>query len=234
MIRLSCDVQNLLTRTNGISVSTLAVCNELNRRNIDISLFWVQKPNILPQSLKYAKHHFGNHRGSLSRLAWQLYSLPRQINSNHTDLFWGPAHRLPIGLGKSVTCVVTIHDLVWAKYPTTMRRRGWLADRVLSPHAMRRADAIIAVSKSTRDDIVERFPHYTAKVHVIYPGTSTFEHSQSDVDDDYASSALGNYALFVGTIEPRKNLDRLLQAIAKAKAEDRASGKLRSNAYTLS
>ena len=107
-----------------------------------------------------------------------------------------------------------------------MSRKGWLADRILSPHAMKRADAIIAVSRSTRDDIVERFPHFADKVHVIYPGTSNFKQSMTIAGDDSAFSAAGDYALFVGTIEPRKNLDRLLKAIAIAKAEGGEAKKL--------
>ena len=89
---------------------------------------------------------------------------------------------------------------------------------------MKRANAIVAVSKSTRDDILELYPQYAGKVQVIYPGVSTEPSADTNESDKY--KYVGDYALFVGTIEPRKNLQSLLEAIAISRASDFHAGRL--------
>lgn len=223
-MHIGIDARNLLLPQNGIGRYLLEACAKLNHRNTTITFFWPEVPHSISSSAKSVAHTASSYTGSLGRLAWALSALPLEANRSHPDIFWGPAHRLPIKLIPSIPCVVTIHDLVWAKHPQTMRHMGWLADRILSPHAMKRANAIVAVSKSTRDDILELYPQYAGKVQVIYPGVSTEPSADTNESDKY--KYVGDYALFVGTIEPRKNLQSLLEAIAISRASDFHAGRL--------
>ena len=131
------------------------------------------------------------------------FVLPHLVAKDGCNLFWGPAHRLPLLLPKSIARVVTIHDLVWKHAKDTMRKAGWLLDRVFMPHAVRAADRIIAVSNSTADDLIKEFPDVEDKIRVIHLGASI----TVKPDDFLSLSALGitkPYFLFVGTLEPRK------------------------------
>jgi glycosyltransferase involved in cell wall biosynthesis len=131
------------------------------------------------------------------------------------DLFFGPAHRLPLWLPAATACVVTIHDLCWLKAPQTMRRTTRWLDATLMPRALLRADRIIAVSKATGDDLCNAFPTVAGRVVVVQEAAASLPPPLPA--EALASCGLsGRYILFVGTREPRKNLLRLLDAFAYA------------------
>ncbi|MDF1778862.1 MAG: glycosyltransferase family 1 protein [Rhizobiaceae bacterium] len=225
-MRIGIDARNLLSRRTGIGRSVHQIGKQFCAQGHEVTFFWPEKPQKIPAGLEAAEHHFSHNRGPLSRIAWSQTQLTDQINANQPDVFWGPSHRLPARLGPSIPCVVTIHDMVWAKYPQTMRWSGLLADRFFAPHAMRRADTIIAVSQSTKHDIVERYPHHASKTHVIYPGVSDLQEDKYGTAEAVFPGPAGAFALFVGTLEPRKNLSGLLHAMAMLKNAGQLTGQL--------
>jgi glycosyltransferase involved in cell wall biosynthesis len=120
------------------------------------------------------------------------------------DVFWSPRHHLPIF--SSAPSVVTIHDLVWRKAADSMIPLGRTIEAILMPPSLRKADAIIAVSEATRRDLIEFQPDTEARTRVIpeapFSGISAHEPTPSR----------GNFMLFVGTFEPRKNIPGILHA----------------------
>ncbi|MGI9328485.1 MAG: glycosyltransferase family 4 protein [Pseudomonadales bacterium] len=140
----------------------------------------------------------------------------RWARLDRLDVFWSPRHHLP--LFSKAASVVTIHDLVWFKHPETMTFARRLTERALMPRSIRRATKIIAVSESTLEDIVSVAPSAAAKVSVI--------HEASVFDRSFGNRALGEnvrgqeYMLNVGTLEPRKNLERSLRAYRMAAQTD--------------
>lgn len=131
------------------------------------------------------------------------------INRDVCDVYWGVAHRLPLFRVAGVLYVVTVHDLVWKICPSSMPLMRRLSEMFLFPIALRRADVILAVSNSTYQDIIKYFPKYECKVKVTHLG------SEPIMEIDAASHCdRKRYFLFVGTIEPRKNISTLLEAFA--------------------
>jgi glycosyltransferase involved in cell wall biosynthesis len=126
------------------------------------------------------------------------------------DVFWGPAHRLPRTLQKTLLRVVSIHDLVWKYAPETMRGMTKTIEQYQMPAAIRQADCLFALSAATAQALSETFPGTEQKIHLLYPGVS--------FSDNIASRETLNiqtdYCLCVGTLEPRKNNLRLLEAYA--------------------
>ena len=132
---------------------------------------------------------------------------PRWAELDRADVFWSPRHRIPIRM--TTPSVVTVHDLVWKHAPETMRRLGYLLERATMPRAIGQANRIIAVSRATSRSIERYFPEAANKTTVVHPA------SFASAPDDRAIASDRPFGLFVGTVEPRKNLQRLLAAFAR-------------------
>lgn len=160
-----------------------------------------------------------------ARMLWAQTVLPYSAARDGLDLFWGASHRLPPNLPGRMAQVVTIHDLVWKYAAETMRPIPRILERNLMPRAVKNADRIIASSSSTAQAIEAEFPLARGKVRVVLPGTTLMT-----APLDRASLVpLGidrPYFLFVGTLEPRKNLSRLLDAYANLPSAVREQNQL--------
>jgi glycosyltransferase involved in cell wall biosynthesis len=144
--------------------------------------------------------------------------MPLWANKNKIDIFWSPAHRLPIVIRGRIRTVITIHDLIWRHAPETMRKLSQLLDATLMPHAISKADGVIAVSKHTAKDIVSEIPKIKKnKIRIIYEGVSLTKYLT--IDHIVSLGIDRPYILFVGTLEPRKNLRRLCLAFKKINSE---------------
>lgn len=135
-----------------------------------------------------------------------------------------------VSLWTPCPAVVTIHDLTLWLFPQYHYSRRILAMRPFISLAARRATAIIAVSQATKADITRILGVEECKVHVIHEAPSPhFRRLSSDAVLQAARQSYdlpGRFLLYVGTIEPRKNLVRLLEAFARLQ-------KVESRRYTL-
>lgn len=203
-LKLALDGRNLTHTISGISryicESTLA----LSAKNIQIDI--LHHHPVHPYFIDYLNvQNITFHKTSTH------FSFPRYIPTN-ADLFWGPAHRFPMELPKNIPAVTTIHDLVWKRFAHTMNKRTYLGERLFFAKTLERADKIISVSLSTAKDLQQYFPHYADKIDVIYPGA----HKPACQPQHKGKP----FALFVGTMEPRKNLNRLIDAYAAMPHKD--------------
>jgi len=209
-MRIGVDVRSLSEPISGIGRYTSSLLQVMiNNSSHEWVLYsyrpvlhgeWNQ-PNVIIRNLHLPKWIRGVY------IQWLQLILPFWLKQDRIDLFWSPAHRLPIYISNSIARVVTIHDLVWKHAPETMRPFGQFLDSRLMPKSIRLADKVIAVSESTALDLFDEFSEVQKKTAVIYEaGSLLIEYSEdfNDVKDEYL--------LYVGTLEPRKNLRRLLEA----------------------
>lgn len=143
----------------------------------------------------------------LSLMRTQL-GFARHARADSLDVFWSPRHHLPLTLDPEIAAVVTIHDLVWQHFPETMLRKNLLVERLLMPPSVRKADALIAVSAATCTDLLAAWPEVADRTVVI--------HEAADPVDVSPTESETPYFVFLGTLEPRKNLPRLIAAFARA------------------
>lgn len=123
---------------------------------------------------------------------------------------------------RDVPTVLTVHDLIFRRYPAHHKRLNrWYLNATM-PLFCRRAGHIIAVSEQTKRDVVAAYGIPAGKVTVIYEAADPRFQPQSAEAITAARSRFGlpdRYVLFVGTIEPRKNLGRVLAAFEQLHAE---------------
>ncbi|MDO5690960.1 MAG: glycosyltransferase family 1 protein [Pseudomonadota bacterium] len=163
--------------------------------------------------------------GRPGKMLWSQTLLPLWAARDQVQVFWGPTHRLPARLPARIARVVTIHDLVWRHAGATMRPLSRLLERALMPHAVAQADVVMADSAHTAADIEAEFPQTRDKVRVVHPAASRLPPALG-LEALRPLGITRPYVLFVGTLEPRKNLPRLLQAFAALPADLRASHQL--------
>jgi len=130
------------------------------------------------------------------------------------DVFHATANILPLQYqGKSV---VTVHDLAIYKHPEWFPKRflsKQISTKLLVPKSLKKADKIIAVSKSTQNDIKELFNISDEKITVIYEGVEKIIGKIFRDTELFKKNNVSNkYILFIGTIEPRKNIVSLVNA----------------------
>ncbi len=146
---------------------------------------------------------------------------PIELFTGAIDIFHGLHFVLPPA--KKAKRVLTVHDLTYLRFPhyftdRALNERGYLHEL---PGGLARADAVIAVSSRTRDDLVELLKIPEAKIRVIPEGVDP--HFFVFTDDERSAilrrqyNLTGSYFIFlVGTPEPRKNLKRTVAAVMKA------------------
>lgn len=214
-MRVGVDARLLSGPLTGIGRYTLELSKALIRyAPVQLSLYTPSSvDDQIQQSLQPAQLKSGVFKSRLFKMVWSQTTLPYWANKDRIDLFWGATHRLPRYLSQSVARVVTIHDLVWKYAPQTMRPLSLIMEKRLMPEAMQLADVIMTDSQGTADGIAEAFPQYTSKVRVVHLG-ATPPISPPDFISLSQHGIHQPYFLFVGTLEPRKNLERLILAYA--------------------
>ena len=214
-MRIGIDARMLCGVVTGIERYASEITQEIIRANADSEFFlYAPRPLVIG---KYLDANVTVHASDVNvcggTTLWSQTLLPFWAAKDRLDVFWGPTHRLPRALPNKIARVVTIHDLVWKHAGATMRPLNRLAERCFMPDAIRLTDMIMADSQSTADAIASEFPWAQDRVRVVHLGATSLPEPKG-VE---ALNALGidhPYFLFVGTLEPRKNLCRLLEAYA--------------------
>lgn len=156
--------------------------------------------------------------GKMPKSLWRSRFILSDFKKDNLDLYHGLSHELPFGIKKAgIPSVVTIHDLIFLRYPKlypTIDRKIYAAK---VKYACRCADAIIAISEQTKRDILQFTDTKAEKITVIYQSCSedfSPNYSKSIVQDIRQKYHLPEqYLLYVGTIEERKNLLLIAKAL---------------------
>lgn len=147
------------------------------------------------------------------RAAWEQTFVPFAARRHKIDVYHSPNFTLPAVLG--CPSVVTVHDLAFMD-PRFHNGRLRMYLRLMTGFSLRRASQVIAVSEYTKSQLERRFPHLSGRVSVVYSGLDpVFRRAPTENGHRRPGRP---YVLFVGSIEPRKNLPRLIRAFGTAMA----------------
>jgi len=159
--------------------------------------------------------------GPVRRIAWEQFALPGTLRTLGIDVFHAPANVLPARL--PCPSVVTVHDLAFMRYPQFFRPARRLYQRRLTARSVARATHVVAVSESTKRDLIELMRVPEERLHVIYPGIAADFQPVGDpkiLASFRAKHGLPErYLLYLGTLEPRKNLLTLVEAYARLRGQ---------------
>lgn len=152
-------------------------------------------------------------------LVWAPWVGPRRLRNLNPDVFHATASSL-VRVPKDIPYVVTIHDVVALRFPKKFRRWArWTGPSRL--RACAKADRVICISQFTADEVIELLKIPASKIDVVWNGCSF--HASEPIPEEIApEEALpSEFFLFVGSLEPAKNLKLLREAYLLAESQER-------------
>lgn len=152
--------------------------------------------------------------------AWTHLRFAAEIWKTRPDVTFVPAHTLPFVFpGKAL---VTVHDLGYRFFPEAhpAPHRAYL--ELTTRFSQSRATLVLADSQATADDLAKIYGTPPAKIRVLYPGVDPAPLKSDPARIDLARAKYKlpqRYFLFIGTLQPRKNIERIVKAFALLRAE---------------
>jgi glycosyltransferase involved in cell wall biosynthesis len=232
MLRIGIDARPLARGQAGISRVAYSTVRELERLDgCNQYYLYCNRPFDLPfenpRWQKTVQPLYSLLPGSL----WlQSRAFARAARHDGLDVFWGTSFTLPAGLPAATQKVLSIYDLVWRRYPQSMSWYNRVLSHAFAERSIGRADVILTISESTKQDLESELRVPAEKIRVMPLGVDAhFRPSDPALAARRIAQKYGcseNYILSVGTIEPRKNLALLIDAIGILKGQGKLAHQL--------
>jgi glycosyltransferase involved in cell wall biosynthesis len=160
-------------------------------------------PDLFPPAF------YVTHKVIPMRRLWTHWRFARAINQDKPDVTFVPAHTLPfLFAGRAV---VTVHDLGYLYFPKAHTLKQQLYLRLTTRYSAMRAHVVLADSQATADDLHKHYHIRRDKMRVVYPGVDAPNiNSVTLTRDKYKLQK--PYIFFIGTLQPRKNIERIVHA----------------------
>ena len=213
MKKVAIDISSISFLDNGITRFTKNIVAEMiKNKNCFFYIFSNSNAKFF-KNKKNIKVIQSNLKFKGSMLIWQQLILPILLFKYKIDILWCPTHRVPVFKILKYKIYVTIHDVVSLRFPQTMKYFGKLIDKILLPIAIKNANKVICVSRFTKKELEFFFPNYKNKFELSYPGSNLIKKKLNKIKKNEKNLFKKNkFFIFVGTIEPRKNIEKLIFA----------------------
>jgi glycosyltransferase involved in cell wall biosynthesis len=224
-VKIVVDARTLIDQPRGVgnylfnAITALAKTNpnwqfvlvsHLNISN-DITQYFEKISNIT----QYVKPSFFIPKNGLF---WFFFKYPFIIKSIKPDVVWAPGANVPLIMDKSIVTLCTVHDLVHKEYKKTMSLKNKIANMLSVDRSITRAQKLWAVSHYTKNLIIKYYPNRKSTDIIVGSSINMELYRKTNVDEQDRLNLLiklrinpiKKLLLFVGTLEPRKNLKFLL------------------------
>lgn len=207
----------------GTGQYTYYLLGEWHNQARETQQFWVYLSTPpreeMPKETKYFRYlTFG------PKKFWTQLALPIKLflQRQKPDVFFSPAHYAPRFC--PMPSVVTIHDLAYLTHPQEFKKRDLNQLKSWTRYSVKKADRVIAVSKNTKKDLEKFYDVKPDKITVVYNGfdNNRFHQHLSKTKIKKTLSIYnisGDYLVFLGTLQPRKNVTSLIKAMPKITKE---------------
>jgi len=224
-MRIGIDIRPLLDKNfSGIPEYTYNLVQEIVKtdKNNEYKFFYnryfeIEQDSILDFLKDQKIVNFAYPNKIFNLLQQKILKHPCLDQALDVDLFFMP-HVNFAAFSRDVELIVTIHDLSFLRNSSffSFKKNLWHF-LVGIKNILKRADKIIAVSENTKKDILNYFDVDSGKIHVIYSGISdnffNFKFNQEKINNIKNKYSLPDkYILYLGTIEPRKNVISIIEA----------------------
>ena len=189
----------------------------------------------LPQIDSHNDYHFfhcwKNFRGkTYNRLFWENCVLPVKASQQKLDILHVPAFAIPLFRNVARQIVVTVHDLIGVLFPENLSPVSRFYWSKWLPFVNRNADLVIADSECTKSDIIRFMKLDPKKIRVVpLAADERFEVQKNEreiLDVCLKYSVQRPFIFFLGNVEPRKNLPRLIHAFKQLKRKEKIGHQL--------
>lgn len=193
--------------------------NKIDKKNKYI-IYLPQNPTVdLPKES-------GNWRYKVvgPRKMWTLIGLSLEfiLRRSKPDVFFSPTHYLPIFAPQQ--SIISILDISYVHFPELFKSSDLNQLTKWTKYSVRKAKGVFTISKASKDDIIKEYGIPDYRVTVTYPGIREISDNKDKVlsmdELKQKYSIKGDYVLFVGTLQPRKNVSGLIEAFSKLKKKD--------------
>ena len=210
-MRIAILADPLSNQTAGVHVYTRELIAALHKNS---------KHQYILVSNSYHSEYADFEQVIVPRLSWLpafqtfrlFFLIPFILWRKNIDAVFEPAHFGPFNLPKRIKRITMIHDLTPIKFPEFHRWHSQLLQRLFLPLVLKKSDLLLTNSDSTSSDLVDYQPLTKNKYKRIYLGKDETIYRKTDPKILKIYKIDAPYFLFVGTIEPRKNLIVLLKA----------------------
>ena len=228
-MRLALELQPCLRSRSGIGIYTYEMAKCLQHQQslqLEGNIFNFLMRNNLQKELKdfsFPQRYCTLFPYGIYRRIWRHLPIPyRWLFGKGADITHFFNFIVPRGVHGRV--VTMIYDVVWLRYPETMDIRNLKRIQQDIHYSIARADRIVTISESTRQDLVQMLQIPVEKIVIAPPGVhvEAFQHPYTVEEKEQIKVKYGlpeRFILYMGTLEPRKNLERLVQAFAQLQQE---------------
>lgn len=227
-MRIAFDGTTLRPARTGVGYYTEHLLHHLATESADDEIIVISNRPLDTTSPLPSNVRVVSSSSHLPRLVWMQAIAPRLLRRLGVDVAHFTNGMVP--LAASVPTVVTIHDMSLTMFPRYHPPRRVLLNRPLVDVAARRADAIITVSESAKRDIVRLYGSQSERIHVVHEAAApSFQPIRAQAVLDrvrHRYDLAKRFVLYVGTIEPRKNLPKLIEGFARRRQSGELSHQL--------
>ncbi|MDG5815008.1 glycosyltransferase family 1 protein [Chitinispirillales bacterium ANBcel5] len=212
-MQIGIDIKTLRNKRAGIQNYVIELLDKL--QSIDTQNNYIlYEPSKTDYTIKNRKWKRVLIRSRLPGTLWMQFRLPRRVKKDNVDVLWCPEGISPLRKIKGCKIITSIHDFTFIHYPHTMRKWSFLMLKLFSRRTFSISDMITTNSNFTKRELFSLYNQ------VILPPVRTVPCGSPywSKPGDYRPEKRSNHLLFVGSIEPRKNIVKLIEAMENLKS----------------
>lgn len=213
-MHIAFDAKRLFNNHTGLGNYSRNLVDNINTFSpeVQVSLF---APKVKDSSFfsKYSPFDIHTYNSPMSSY-WRSYGMTKEVNNLNPDVFHGLSNELPLNSHKiTAKKIVTVHDLFYERFPKDFTFIDQQIYRYKTKKACDFADVIIAISEATKRDIIEFLNVDEKKIQVVYQTCNSIFQQNSENPSVGNTELPAEFFLYVGTINKRKNLIGIIEAM---------------------